>query len=119
LAPFCLISSNKATLQLFIYASSLLLYIHRVHKRRLIRSIQEAASEWDIAKAGREIVSALWDAQGWIWHGYEVIGLENIPESGPGLIVYYHAALPVDYYYLVSFSPGSQQGHQMAYNQKS
>lgn len=102
LTPVVIFFILPLTIMLFIYLSSLLLYIHRVHKRRLIRRLQEAANEWDIAKAGREIVSALWDAQGWIWHGYEAIGLENIPESGPALIVYYHGALPVDYYYLVA-----------------
>lgn len=32
--------------------------------------------------------------------GYEVEGLENIPTEGPVLIVFYHAALPIDFYYL-------------------
>ena len=89
-------------IMLFIYASSLFLYFHGVYLRRLNRRLQEAATDWDIAKAGREFVLLLWDALGWIWHGYEVVGLDNIPESGPALIVYYHGALPMDYIYLVS-----------------
>jgi 1-acyl-sn-glycerol-3-phosphate acyltransferase len=32
--------------------------------------------------------------------GYEVEGLENIPTTGPVLIVFYHATLPIDFYYL-------------------
>lgn len=32
--------------------------------------------------------------------GYEVEGLENIPTEGPVMIVFYHAALPIDFYYL-------------------
>ena len=40
--------------------------------------------------------------QGWIYHGYEVEGLENIPDDGPALIVYYHGAMPLDYYYLLA-----------------
>jgi 1-acyl-sn-glycerol-3-phosphate acyltransferase len=32
--------------------------------------------------------------------GYEVEGLENIPATGPVLIVFYHAALPIDFYYV-------------------
>ncbi|KAJ1191900.1 hypothetical protein NDU88_001213 [Pleurodeles waltl] len=32
---------------------------------------------------------------------YEIKGLEKIPEEGPALILYYHGALPVDYYYFV------------------
>lgn len=34
--------------------------------------------------------------------GYEVRGLENIPDEGGALLVYYHGALPLDYYYLVA-----------------
>jgi len=37
-----------------------------------------------------------------VWHGHEVIGRENLPAEGPALILYYHGALPVDYYYLVA-----------------
>jgi len=32
--------------------------------------------------------------------GYEIDGLENIPTSGPVLIIFYHAALPIDFYYV-------------------
>jgi 1-acyl-sn-glycerol-3-phosphate acyltransferase len=32
--------------------------------------------------------------------GYEVKGLEHIPTEGPVLIVFYHGALPIDFYYL-------------------
>jgi len=87
---------------ILLWSTSLILYIHRVHKRRLMRRLTEAFDERDILKAGRNIVAAIWDAQGWFWHGYEVIGLEKIPETGPALIVYYHGALPLDYYYLVA-----------------
>ncbi|XP_031327955.1 transmembrane protein 68-like isoform X1 [Photinus pyralis] len=43
-----------------------------------------------------------WYLHGWIWNGYEVQGLENIPDSGPALIIFYHGALPVDIYYLIA-----------------
>ncbi len=56
---------------------------------------------------------------GWIWHGkhvyspsnymqsynlllgYEIIGVENIPPGG-ALLVYYHGAVPIDFYYICS-----------------
>ena len=34
---------------------------------------------------------------GAILSGHEVVGLENIPETGPGLLIYYHAATPTDF----------------------
>lgn len=34
--------------------------------------------------------------------GYEVHGMEKIPDEGPALIVYYHGAIPVDYYYFLA-----------------
>lgn len=35
--------------------------------------------------------------------GYEVQGMENIPEKGtPALIIYYHGAMPIDLYYFMT-----------------
>lgn len=33
--------------------------------------------------------------------GYEVHGLENIPDEGGALLIYYHGALPIDVYYMM------------------
>ena len=43
----------------------------------------------------------MWVAFGSMWHGYEVQGWENVPDEGPALLVYYHGAVPIDYYQLV------------------
>lgn len=34
--------------------------------------------------------------------GYEIHGMEKIPNKGPALIVYYHGAIPIDYYYFLA-----------------
>ena len=34
---------------------------------------------------------------GAILFAHEVVGLENIPETGPGLLIYYHAVTPIDF----------------------
>ncbi len=31
-----------------------------------------------------------------------MVGMENIPETGPCLLIYYHAAMPLDFYYVYS-----------------
>lgn len=31
-----------------------------------------------------------------------MVGLDNIPETGPALIVFYHGAIPIDFYYVLS-----------------
>lgn len=86
-----------------IYLSAFLLYLHQRGPGKLFRRIRRAVvEEHDLTKAGREIIATFWDAQGWIWFGYEVRGLENIPTEGPALIIYYHGSLPIDYYYLVA-----------------
>lgn len=33
--------------------------------------------------------------------GYEVHGMEKIPE-GPALIIFYHGAIPIDFYYFMA-----------------
>lgn len=64
-----------------------------------MRAVQTDRNFW---RVGRKIVAAIWDAHARIYHGYDVIGLENIPQEGPALIVYYHGAIPIDMYYLNS-----------------
>lgn len=34
--------------------------------------------------------------------GYEIEGMENIPDTGPALIIYYHGVVPLDFYYVVA-----------------
>lgn len=37
-----------------------------------------------------------------VWHGYEIIGLENIPDTGAVLLVFYHAAIPSDLLFFIA-----------------
>ncbi|XP_061652585.1 transmembrane protein 68 isoform X5 [Phyllopteryx taeniolatus] len=34
--------------------------------------------------------------------GYEIHGMDKIPDKGAALIVYYHGAIPIDYYYFLA-----------------
>jgi len=86
----------------FIYITAIVLYIYRAHRRRLISRMQDYVEQGDFWTAGRELVATLWDAHAWLWHGYELKGLENLPTEGGCMLVYYHGAIPIDYYYLVN-----------------
>ncbi|KAK6180040.1 hypothetical protein SNE40_012260 [Patella caerulea] len=79
----------------FLYASVLFLLVYRQRHR-----LQEAYARdfWDGA---RKTLAALWLGQARIWHGFEVHGLDKIPE-GPALLVYYHGAIPIDFYYVLA-----------------
>lgn len=81
---------------IFLYLS--ILFLH-VYKRKI--QLRQAYSNnlWDGA---RKTLATLWDGHGAIWHGYEIHGLEKIPDEGPALIVYYHGAIPIDYYYFLA-----------------
>lgn len=48
----------------------------------------------------RKAIAVFWDVFGRIWHGYDIVGLENFPREGPALVIFYHAAMPVDMYFL-------------------
>jgi 1-acyl-sn-glycerol-3-phosphate acyltransferase len=58
--------------------------------------------DFDFWAFARLCIAAFWDAHARLYHGYEVCGLENIPQEGPALIIYYHGAIPIDMYYLVA-----------------
>lgn len=79
-----------------LYCSILFLHIYRY--RRPLRDAY-ARHFWDGA---RYTLALLWSGHGRVWHGYEVQGMENIPDTGGALLVYYHGALPIDYYYLLA-----------------
>lgn len=68
------------------------------------RVIYQAVSSDDINywNVARKCVAAVWDAHAWIYHGYEVTGMEHLPKEGAALIVYYHGAIPIDMYYFVA-----------------
>lgn len=82
---------------LLLYLTSLILYIYKLHRVRLRNAYGTAWRD-----AARYTVAAIWDAHGWIWHGYEIRDLENIPQNEPVLFIYYHGAIPVDLYYFIS-----------------
>nr|XP_009862213.2 transmembrane protein 68-like [Ciona intestinalis] len=84
-------------LVVYLYLSALLLFVY--HRRH---SIIDAFHHRDLWEGYRRTMAAFWGGHGWIWHGYEVVGMQNIPDTGPALIIYYHGAFPIDIYYLVA-----------------
>ncbi|CAF2829384.1 unnamed protein product [Rotaria sp. Silwood2] len=74
-----------------MYCSSLFCLIYK-HWNRL-----KAAYSEDLWYGAIKTLAVFWELQSTIWH---VEGLENIPTQGPVLIIFYHGALPIDFYYL-------------------
>ncbi|XP_048001108.1 transmembrane protein 68 isoform X2 [Leguminivora glycinivorella] len=85
-----------AVIIVLIYVSAIIFHLYRLYRLRVADGVQ---NDW--RQAARLTVCALWDAHGWLWHGYDIQGLENIP-NGPFLVIYYHGALPVDMYYFTA-----------------
>uniref|UniRef100_A0A8C5S8Q7 Phospholipid/glycerol acyltransferase domain-containing protein n=1 Tax=Laticauda laticaudata TaxID=8630 RepID=A0A8C5S8Q7_LATLA len=80
---------------LFFYFSGLFLLLYeRIHKL----NGNYSSNIWDPV---RFIIAIILDGYGRLWHGYELHGIENIPD-GPGLIIYYHGAVPLDYLYFLA-----------------
>ncbi|XP_019403697.1 PREDICTED: transmembrane protein 68-like isoform X1 [Crocodylus porosus] len=93
--PLIIVFLLPGIILLFLYFSIIFLYIYKRKKE-----LKEAYSNdfWDGAK---KMLAVIWYGHARIWHGYEVHGLEKIPE-GRGLLIYYHGATPVDYFYFVA-----------------
>lgn len=83
---------------LLLYLSASIVHIYRLRHYFTVNDL--LAPNVDFRIKARAAIALLWECHGWIWHGYEVVGLENLPKSGPALVVYYHGPIPVDYYYL-------------------
>ena len=54
----------------------------------------------DIWEASHKSIAINWELLGEIVHGHEIVGFENLPETGPALLIYYHAAMPIDFCYV-------------------
>uniref|UniRef100_F1KW09 Transmembrane protein 68 n=1 Tax=Ascaris suum TaxID=6253 RepID=F1KW09_ASCSU len=80
----------------FIYGCVIFLHIYGLRHR--IREAY-ASSLWDGARIS---IASFWDALGHVWHGYEMQGIENVPDEGPALFLYYHGTLPIDVYYVIA-----------------
>ncbi|XP_063388336.1 DGAT1/2-independent enzyme synthesizing storage lipids [Cydia fagiglandana] len=85
-----------AVIIVLIYVSAIIFHLYRLYRLRVVDGVQ---NDW--RQAASLAVCALWDAHGWLWHGYEIEGIENIP-NGPFLVIYYHGALPIDMYYFIA-----------------
>ncbi|XP_058275099.1 transmembrane protein 68 [Hemibagrus wyckioides] len=94
--PLAIVFILPFVIVVLLYLS--ILFLH-VYKRK--NQLREAYS-YNLWDGARKTLATLWDGHGAIWHGYEICGLEKIPEEGPALIVYYHGAIPIDYYYFLA-----------------
>ncbi|KAK3513356.1 hypothetical protein QTP70_012348 [Hemibagrus guttatus] len=94
--PLAIVFILPFVIVVLLYLS--ILFLH-VYKRK--NQLREAYS-YNLWDGARKTLATLWDGHGAIWHGYEIYGLEKIPEEGPALIVYYHGAIPIDYYYFLA-----------------
>ncbi|XP_031222593.1 transmembrane protein 68 isoform X2 [Mastomys coucha] len=74
-----------------------IIFLH-IYKRKNVLKEAYSHNLWDGA---RKTVATLWDGHAAVWHGYEVHGMEKIPE-GPALIIFYHGAIPIDFYYFMA-----------------
>nr|XP_060631306.1 monoacylglycerol/Diacylglycerol O-acyltransferase-like [Anolis sagrei ordinatus] len=81
----------------YIVISIISLFVF-IHKKINNAPEEMLNKEWD---KPRHLISYFGAKLGEILHGYEIIGMENIPE-GPGIIVLYHGALAYDYSFLVN-----------------
>ncbi|XP_009875261.1 PREDICTED: transmembrane protein 68-like [Apaloderma vittatum] len=94
----------SAILVIFIVPLAILFLIYLTNTFILIyqrNSEVKADPLSDVWDSARKTIASFWDICARIWHGYELHGVENLPE-GPGILVYYHGAIPIDYLYFLS-----------------
>ncbi|KAK2726231.1 hypothetical protein QYM36_000624 [Artemia franciscana] len=97
LSPLVAVFFLPAIILILLYISSILIVITKHHRRIFRKPIHD--DPWD---GCRGLTCAFWDGTSKFWHGYEVVGMENIPDKGGALLVFYHGALPIDVYYMVA-----------------
>ena len=87
---------------MLFYVTAIIVCFYK-HKMKLdISKIKDTNEHIHCWYGALHTIAVLWETIGHIWHGYEVIGLENIPSEGGALLVYYHGAFPIDLYYITA-----------------
>ncbi|KAB0791702.1 hypothetical protein PPYR_12883 [Photinus pyralis] len=81
-----------------LYQSALIVTVYVIYCKILRKPYDLLTTTNNVASRAHRYT---WYLHGRIWNGYEVQGLENIPDSGPALLIFYHGALPIDIYYLL------------------
>ncbi|XP_033013758.1 transmembrane protein 68-like isoform X1 [Lacerta agilis] len=94
-APLLVAFLLPAIILILVYVSIFILHIYKL--RTHLKEVY-ANDFWDGA---RLTVTTMWYVHARIWNGYELHGLEKIPD-GPALFVFYHGATPLDFFYFVS-----------------
>lgn len=89
----------------YIYLSVIALHLYRWHRGQLLNVVRRDDTP---LRKFVNVICYCWSVHARLWHSYEVIGFENViklQQQKKGLmIVYYHGALPLDVYYLNSWS---------------
>uniref|UniRef100_A0A8C5RGF3 Phospholipid/glycerol acyltransferase domain-containing protein n=1 Tax=Laticauda laticaudata TaxID=8630 RepID=A0A8C5RGF3_LATLA len=77
---------------LFFFISAIFVYIYK-RKTNLNEDLN------DFPNSVRQLLATAWYVHARIWNGYQVHGLEKLPD-GPALIIHYHGATFLDILYL-------------------
>ncbi|RWS30040.1 transmembrane protein 68-like protein [Leptotrombidium deliense] len=96
-AVFTLFALPYFVLSIVGFLAPLIVFVYKFYHKILLN--KETCIDYIPAK---KLIAFIFTIHGYIWHSYEIVNFENIPETGAALIIYYHAALPLDYYYLIS-----------------
>jgi len=85
---------------ILFYAVAVFLYAYKSRRRARYKEGGSWSSHfWNSARLS---VCTFISLLAKYWHAHEVIGLENVPDRGPALLVMYHGTLPLDVYYLLA-----------------
>ncbi|XP_022092396.1 transmembrane protein 68-like [Acanthaster planci] len=96
-APIVMAFLLPVVILVMIYGSVLFLHIYKARHR--LADAYYSSGTWDWA---RMVLATFWEGQGNIWHGYDIVGLENIPQEGAAVLIYYHGTIPLDFYYIMA-----------------
>ncbi|KAK6619264.1 hypothetical protein RUM44_003646 [Polyplax serrata] len=98
LTPLLITLFLPLTIVIILYLDALILQVYKLHWGNIVNAYENGFQNGAI-----KTVAAIWHAHARLWHGYEVVGLENLPDTGGALVIYYHGAIPIDLYYFMSY----------------
>jgi len=90
-----------AVVLILFYAVAVFLYAYKEQRKDSYKDKGSWSDHfWNSARLS---VCTFISLLGKYWHAHEVVGIENIPDRGPALLVFYHGTLPIDLYYSMAY----------------
>ncbi|KAI1691053.1 acyltransferase domain-containing protein [Ditylenchus destructor] len=99
--PVIIVFAVPVLLPLFVYGETIFLHMFEFWNKKKLQKIGRDHHTSSFFDDARIKIAAFLDGFACFWNGYEVKGLEHLPDEGPALLISYHGTSPLELWYFM------------------